>query len=191
MPPGATSVTSTGACARSAAPATRAAVTDNRTMIFIGAHCRLRTRRPMKTMSTMQRSVDRILTTHAGRLDGPPELAAMLRLSRAEPIDMARAVAIVPPAIADIVKRQKDTGVDIVSDGELGKLGFGLTYYGRRYTGLSSRKIKEGEPGWMSRGSGERLDFADFYKDLGGGAPAERVVVRGPITFVGQAEVAT
>jgi len=137
------------------------------------------------------RNVNRILTTHAGRLDGPPELAEMLRLSRREPVDMDKAAALVPPAIRDIVKRQHDTGIDIVSDGELGKLGFSLAYYGRRFAGLSSRKMKEGEPGWMSLRTGERIEFADFYKDLGWGAPTERVVVTGPITYIGQAEVAT
>jgi 5-methyltetrahydropteroyltriglutamate--homocysteine methyltransferase len=132
----------------------------------------------------------RILTTHAGRLDGSPELAALLRAARGGPIDIDKAAALVPAAITDIVRRQKETGVDVVSDGELGKLGFGLGYYGKRLTGLGSRKIKEGEPGWMSLHTGERIEFADFYKELSWGAPTERVICNGPIAYIGQAEVA-
>ncbi len=135
-------------------------------------------------------NIDRILTTHAGRLDGPPELAALIRAARGAPIDTDKAAALVPSAIVDIVKRQKDTGIDIVGDGELGKLGFNLAYYGKRLTGLTSRKVKEGEAGWMSLRTGERIEFADFYKDLGWGAPSERVICSGPITYIGQAEVA-
>jgi 5-methyltetrahydropteroyltriglutamate--homocysteine methyltransferase len=134
--------------------------------------------------------INRILTTHAGRLDGPPELSDMLRLSRTAPLDPQKAAAIVPQAIVDIVKRQKDTGVDIVSDGELGKLGFNLAYYGKRLAGLSSRKMKEGEPGWMALRTGERIEFAEFYKTLSWGAPSERVIVSGPISYIGQVEVA-
>ena len=134
--------------------------------------------------------INRILTTHAGRLDGPPELSDMLRLSRTAPLDPQKAAAIVPQAIIDIVKRQKDTGLDIVSDGELGKLGFNLAYYGKRLAGLSSRKMKEGEPGWMSLRTGEGIEFAEFYKTLSWGAPSERVIVSGPISYIGQVEVA-
>ncbi len=132
----------------------------------------------------------RILTTHAGRLDGPPELQAMLRASRSGPVDMDRAAAIIPGALNDLVQRQKATGIDIVGDGELGKLGYNLAYYGKRLTGLTSRTIKEGEPGWMSLNTGERIEFADFYKELKWGTPSERVVCSGPLTYIGQAEVA-
>jgi 5-methyltetrahydropteroyltriglutamate--homocysteine methyltransferase len=119
----------------------------------------------------MLRNTDRILTTHAGRLDGPPELAAMLRLARGTPVDPEKAAAIVPGAIRDLVKRQVDTGIDIVGDGELGKLGFNLLYYGKRFTGLTSRKVKEGDPGWMSLHTGERLEFAESTKSSPGARP--------------------
>jgi 5-methyltetrahydropteroyltriglutamate--homocysteine methyltransferase len=135
------------------------------------------------------RNINRILTTHAGRLDGPPELRALLKAARSGVVDMDKAAAIVPTAIDDLVKRQKDTGIDIVGDGELGKLGYGLFYYGRRLAGLTARKVAEGEPGWMSLNTGERIEFAEFYKELNWATPAERVICTGPITYVGQAEV--
>src|SRR5262245_54483654 len=104
----------------------------------------------------------RILTTHAGRLDGPPRLGALMRAWRTGDIDVEKAAALVPDAIKEIVQLQKNAGVDVVSDGELGKLGFGLAYYGKRLTGLTARPVCEGEPGWMSQRTGERIEFADF-----------------------------
>jgi hypothetical protein len=89
----------------------------------------------------MKHSTDRILATHAGRLDGA--------------------------GIADVLRKQAEAGIDIVSDGELGKIGFGgIGYYGRRMSGLSTRKLKPGEPAFMALDTGERLEFADFYKQL-------------------------
>jgi 5-methyltetrahydropteroyltriglutamate--homocysteine methyltransferase len=135
-------------------------------------------------------SVDRIRTTHAGRLDGPPELRALIWAARTDPVNIEKAGTLVPGAMADLVRRQMNTGVDIVSDGELGKLGFGLGYYGKRLTGLSARTLSPGEPGWMSLNTGERVEFAEFYKELSWPAPSERVICSGPVLYIGDAEVA-
>ena len=120
----------------------------------------------------MTTRADRILTTHAGRLDGPTELRTLVWSARTNAGDLEKAESLVPDAMADLVRRQQDTGVDIISDGELGKLGFGLGYYGKRLTGLSARKLAPGEPGWMSLNTGERIEFAEFYKELSWPAPA-------------------
>jgi 5-methyltetrahydropteroyltriglutamate--homocysteine methyltransferase len=138
----------------------------------------------------MTRNIDRILTTHAGRLDGPPDLRALLKEARSGAVDMDKASAIVPAAMKELVRRQKDIGLDIVGDGELGKLGYGLSYYGTRLRGLSARKGAAGEPGWMSLNTGERIEFADFYKELNWGTPSERVICTGPITYIGQTDIA-
>ncbi|HEX5431716.1 MAG TPA: hypothetical protein VFW83_07105, partial [Bryobacteraceae bacterium] len=116
----------------------------------------------------MKRSTDRILTTHAGRLDGPRDLIEMTReVQSGRSADMQPVLARVKTAMTDIIRKQAEAGIDIVSDGELGKIGFGMTYYGRRLSGLAKRKTKPGESGWMGSGSGERTEFAEFYKDLG------------------------
>jgi 5-methyltetrahydropteroyltriglutamate--homocysteine methyltransferase len=139
----------------------------------------------------MKRSTDRILTTHAGRLDGPPKLRAMLETSRTGgELDMDLLAATLPNAMLDIVRRQVETGIDIVGDGELGRLGYGLAYYGRRLTGLTKRTVREGEAGWMAQTTGERMEFADFYKELNWVAPSERVVCTGPVSYIGHPEVA-
>jgi 5-methyltetrahydropteroyltriglutamate--homocysteine methyltransferase len=145
----------------------------------------------------MKQSKDRILTTHAGRLDGPPEYRAMLmgmmgmpQTAPAQPVDLSAVESIVHTAIVDVLRKQADAGIDIVSDGELGKSGFGgIGYYGRRLSGLSTRKRKPGEPAFMALETGERLEFADFYKELPFmAAPEERAVCSGPIASTGQEE---
>jgi 5-methyltetrahydropteroyltriglutamate--homocysteine methyltransferase len=86
----------------------------------------------------MKRSTNRILTTHAGRLDGPPdfrEMALSIQSGKSSDLDAVR--PSVRTAIAEIVSKQAKCGIDIVSDGELGKIGFGMAYYGRRLTGLT------------------------------------------------------
>jgi len=139
----------------------------------------------------MKRSSERILTTHAGRLDGPPELRAKtgeVLMGRSPDLDSLK--PMVRSAMTEIVRQQAGAGIDVVSDGELGKLGFGYPYYGRRLAGLGIRPLKPGESGWMGHGSGERKEFADFYKELGFmPSPMERAICNGPISYIGQAEV--
>ena len=139
----------------------------------------------------MKRSSDRILTTHAGRLDGPPQLRQMfMDIFTGRSTDLDAFYPHIQPAMAEIIQKQADAGIDIVSDGELGKLGFGLAYYGRRLSGLANRKLKPGESGWMGHGSGERAEFADFYKELAFmPEPLTRAVCDGPINYIGEKEV--
>ena len=66
----------------------------------------------------MRRSTDRILTTHVGALQRPPDLSkAMAEHGQWSPdvLDLLRT------GVADVVRRQVDTGIDIVDDGEFGK----------------------------------------------------------------------
>jgi len=70
----------------------------------------------------MKRSIDRILTTHAGSLPRPADLIALNR-SRAqkEPVDAAVFARCLTTSVADVVRKQKDVGIDIPDDGEFGK----------------------------------------------------------------------
>jgi 5-methyltetrahydropteroyltriglutamate--homocysteine methyltransferase len=134
----------------------------------------------------MKRSTDRILTTHAGRLDGPPELGGRAFAFRAGGAAApAPSTSTLRGAIAWVVNQQTSAGIDVVSDGELGKVGFGLEYYGKRLTGLEARKVNPGEPAWMSMRTGERIEFAEFYKEMPWVSSTERVVCAGPITYIG------
>ncbi len=142
----------------------------------------------------MKRSTNRILTTHAGRLDGPKELVEVTqKIQRGESTDIAGAMPLIRRSMAGVLRQQAEAGIDIVSDGELGKIGFGLAYYGKRLTGLGTRPVREGEAASMSGMTNERIEFADFYGQLrfGGGGPGQpqRVICNGPIKYIGQQEV--
>jgi len=140
----------------------------------------------------MKRSTERILTTHAGRLDGPPDYQELMRsLMSGGAVDPSAIKPRVRSAIVDVVRKQANAGIDVISDGELGKIGFGgIGYYGRRLSGLTTRKLKPGEPAFMALQTGERLEFADFYKEMPFMAtPSERAICAGPITYIGQDEV--
>jgi 5-methyltetrahydropteroyltriglutamate--homocysteine methyltransferase len=84
----------------------------------------------------MKRSTERILTTHTGSLPRPPDLTTMLEaLDSGKAPDPAAFEARVRRAVADVVRQQVDAGVDVVSDGEQGKVGYS-TYVRHRLTGF-------------------------------------------------------
>ena len=73
----------------------------------------------------MKRSTDRILTTLAGSLPRPDDLTRMMwDIIDKKPVDEAKLDARVKDAVADAVRKQLDAGIDIVSDGEMSKIGF-------------------------------------------------------------------
>ncbi|MGH7354970.1 MAG: cobalamin-independent methionine synthase II family protein [Candidatus Rokuibacteriota bacterium] len=100
----------------------------------------------------MKRSTERILTTHTGSLPRPTDLTAMLEaLDAGTAGDPAALEARVRRAVADVVRQQVDAGVDVVNDGEQGKVGYS-TYVRHRLTGF----------GGQSTVPVSRADWADF-----------------------------
>ena len=84
-------------------------------------------------------SAERILTTHAGSLPRPDDLAEMIWAGiDGQPVDEAALAARTGSAVAEVVRKQRDAGVDIVSDGELSKSGFS-TYINDRFSGFEGR----------------------------------------------------
>jgi 5-methyltetrahydropteroyltriglutamate--homocysteine methyltransferase len=74
----------------------------------------------------VKRSTDHILTTHAGRLDGPPEYRQMsMALMAGGPWDPDSIRSVARTAMLDVIGHQTDAGIDVISDGEIGKIGFG------------------------------------------------------------------
>jgi 5-methyltetrahydropteroyltriglutamate--homocysteine methyltransferase len=65
----------------------------------------------------MKRSVDRILTTHVGSLPRPNDLVELYRDNAPDDRLQPR----LKSAIADVVRRQSESGIDVVNDGEYGK----------------------------------------------------------------------
>ena len=105
----------------------------------------------------MRRSTDRILTTHVGALERPPELARTL----AEQGQFApAALDQLSAGVADVVKRQLAVGLDVIDDGEFGKTMWSQ-YVRDRLDGLDSRPRTLGTD-QVARGR-DRERFPGFY----------------------------
>ena len=99
----------------------------------------------------MKRSINRILTTHVGSLPRPNDLVGGYRDNAPE----SKLLPRLRSAIADVVRRQSDSGIDVVNDGEYGKamrrsVDFGAwwSYVYDRLAGSSSerRRRRKGVP---------------------------------------------
>ncbi len=91
----------------------------------------------------MKTSSQRILTTHVGSLPRTQAVTDVVFAREAgEPIDAAHAEAVIAAGVADVVRRQVDIGIDVVSDGELGKVSYS-TYIKDRLTGLGGESTRE------------------------------------------------
>ena len=84
----------------------------------------------------MRRSTERILTTHTGSLPRPDDLVQlMFDKEDGREVDQDRLDERVRSATAEIVRQQVQVGVDVVSDGEVGKPAY-ATYMKDRLTGF-------------------------------------------------------
>ena len=73
----------------------------------------------------MKQSTERILTTHVGSLARTESLIPLLRLrEEGQPYDREELARVVRESVAQVVQKQVEAGVDIVTDGEQGKSGF-------------------------------------------------------------------
>ncbi len=80
----------------------------------------------------MKRSIDRILTTHAGSLSRPANLVAMSKevATGQKPSDDPAFTSVLAASVTDVVKKQHELGIDIPDDGEFGKPVAGNYDYG-------------------------------------------------------------
>ena len=139
----------------------------------------------------MKRSTSRILATHVGSLIRPEPLLAFLRLKQSgRPFDQAAYRSCLTQSVAEVVRRQAEAGIDVVSDGEFGKSISWSQYVLERLSGFERRPIKDGaDP--FARGV-DRERFPDFYAELDardGRATTSDSVCVGPIAYTGQAEL--
>src|SRR3954447_17350393 len=110
----------------------------------------------------MQRSMSRILTTHTGSLPRPSDLVAMLNAKELdEPYDKGVFAARVKRAIAEVVRQQADTGIDVVGDGEHSKFNW-MAYARARLSGL--KEIDS--PVRFRTATRDSIEFAGAYEDL-------------------------
>jgi 5-methyltetrahydropteroyltriglutamate--homocysteine methyltransferase len=128
----------------------------------------------------MKRSTERILTTHTGSLPRPRDLTATLEAMDAGTApDPAIFDARVRGAVAEVVRKQMEAGVDVVNDGEQGKVGYS-TYVRYRLTGFEGQSSVS-----------MRADWADFPEAAA--RQARNTVMRpactGPIAWKDRAAV--
>jgi 5-methyltetrahydropteroyltriglutamate--homocysteine methyltransferase len=140
--------------------------------------------------------MNRIRTTHVGSLIRPPELLQFIRpRQNGQPYDVQAYESCLQAAVAEVVRRQAEAGIDLPSDGEFGKSISWSQYALERLSGFERRPARPGEHG-STRGA-DRARFADFYRELDAadGPPAQvgtaagQAVCVGPISYTGQAEV--
>ena len=87
----------------------------------------------------MKQHPTRILTTHVGSLPRPHALLDEMKRHLVDPSRSdGQLTERVRTAVADIVRQQADSGLDIVSDGEQGKVGF-FSYIRDRLAGFEPR----------------------------------------------------
>jgi 5-methyltetrahydropteroyltriglutamate--homocysteine methyltransferase len=84
----------------------------------------------------MQRSQDRFLTTHTGSLPRPEDLIRMMYAKEeGVPVDGPALAARVRAAVAEVVRKQAEAGVDLINDGEMSKPSY-ATYIKDRLDGF-------------------------------------------------------
>ena len=139
----------------------------------------------------MQRSTDRILTTHVGSLIRPDELLVYIRpLQAGEPYDVAAHADCLQSSVAEIVRQQAAAGLDVVSDGEFGKSISWSQYALERLSGFEKRPIPA-DGNTFAQGA-DRERFAEFYEELDGKqkfATVNEAVCVAPIEYTGLPEV--
>ncbi|MHA6794726.1 cobalamin-independent methionine synthase II family protein [Pseudonocardia bannensis] len=139
----------------------------------------------------MQRSSDRILSTHVGSLARPHELLLTMReKEHGRAYDVDGFAKQITNAVADVVREQVEAGLDIVTDGEMSKVSF-LTYVKDRLAGFDGRTgEKLMPPSWQV----EIDRFPDYYAGYLGKyketvSPMTTMVCTGPVSYVGHEQL--
>jgi 5-methyltetrahydropteroyltriglutamate--homocysteine methyltransferase len=91
----------------------------------------------------MQRSTDRILTTHVSSLPRSQAVTDVLFAREREDVrDPGIGAPVITGAVADVVRRQVGVGIDVVSDGEMSKISY-ATYISKRFSGFAGDTPRE------------------------------------------------
>jgi 5-methyltetrahydropteroyltriglutamate--homocysteine methyltransferase len=135
----------------------------------------------------------RILTTHVGSLNRPDDLIAFLRQIDAKDPDYDKDAHMecLARSVREVVRRQKEAGVDIVSDGEYGKSAWNYYVYER----LGGIELRPHPPGGVNFASvndapTDWTRFPEFYmqyfaKEQEFEGPGGDFACVGPVTYTG------
>jgi 5-methyltetrahydropteroyltriglutamate--homocysteine methyltransferase len=137
----------------------------------------------------MKRSTDRILATHCGSLARPKDLLDIMKAKiTGETYDETAYAERTRSAVAEVVRKQIESGIDVVTDGEQGKPGF-FAYARERLTGFEPKSPPRGA--WK-QWAAEMDAFPEYYEQyfsrrmMGGSiAPRTPLVCTGPIRYRG------
>ncbi|RTL66912.1 MAG: epoxyalkane--coenzyme M transferase [Pseudonocardiaceae bacterium] len=123
---------------------------------------------------------DRILTTHVGSLPRPEHLLDLLNADdRGEGVDPTTLADAVRDAVRDQVARQAEVGIDVVSDGEMSKIGY-ATYLRHRISGFEIGDAPRATPADLDKYPGYR----DRLHASGDTVAYLRPICRAELTYV-------
>ena len=128
----------------------------------------------------MTNQIERILTTHTGSLPRPPDLLAMIQAKETgQPFDAEELAAAVRRSVAETVREQAASGVDIVNDGEFSKAGFS-DYIKDRVSGLGGV-----DPSPQAPTEVDFPEFAEWWRGVGflGSVAFPRPLCVGPMAW--------
>jgi 5-methyltetrahydropteroyltriglutamate--homocysteine methyltransferase len=121
----------------------------------------------------------RILTTHVGSLPRPDDVVEQVfKVDNGEAVDPAEYDRVIGGAVADRVRHQADAGVDLVSDGEMSKIGY-ATYIRHRLSGFELGDVPRATPADLDA----YPSFRDRLAKAGVTAKYKRPICRGPISY--------
>jgi len=137
---------------------------------------------------TLQQNTDHIQTTHIGSLPRPHALLDLMKAKfTGQPFDEKKFEALLAQSVSDVVRKQVDCGIEIVTDGEFSKPGF-FTYIQERLEGFEARPGQK-----MKLFVQEVAAFPDYYQEyfktaMMGGAivTLAPVVCVGPVKYRGE-----
>jgi 5-methyltetrahydropteroyltriglutamate--homocysteine methyltransferase len=140
----------------------------------------------------MQRSTERILTTHAGSLPRPEDLWDLLiAKDEGRPYDREAFARQLRSAVMEVVQKQIASGIDIINDGEESKRSFS-TYARERLQGFEERPPTADERPSMISGR-DMQEFPEYFTSRGGfggaSANARQMFCNGPLSYIGHAAV--
>ncbi|MEM7740743.1 MAG: cobalamin-independent methionine synthase II family protein [Pseudomonadota bacterium] len=114
----------------------------------------------------MKRSTDRILTTHVGSLPRTKDVTDLVfGIENGDTVPEEHFDSVIRPAVINVIKRQRESGIDIVSDGEMSKISY-ATYIKDRITGFGGDSPR--------RAPADLEEFPSFLErqSKGGGTPS-------------------
>jgi 5-methyltetrahydropteroyltriglutamate--homocysteine methyltransferase len=135
----------------------------------------------------MKRSTERILTTHAGSLPRPSGLREIVvAKGTGQTYDEGDLSRRLKSGVAEVVRLQIASGLDIVNDGELSKPSF-TDYARERIGGLEQREMSpESRPTQAISGRDQR-EFPEYFASrVQVGAGFNPIFCVSPLTYIGQ-----